>query len=349
MEEFSKSLDKIWETRQLTNFGHFHNKFEQKIMRCLDNKNVSLVNNATNGLIIAQKALGFKNEIITTPFTFIATAHSIKWNNFSPIFVDTDSKIGNLDPNRVEEAINKKTGGILAVHNYGIPGDVKGLKEIADKYNIPLIYDAAPSFGSRLKGRTILEYGDISIVSFHATKVLTTMEGGAIISKTRQLKNKIDKMRNFSIVNEETIEDIGTNAKMNEIESAMGLIQLKYLNRNIKARKKVFDEYYKHLKNIEKIRLIKLNNNLEYNYAYLPIFFRNGFKDREEKYKLLANNGIYCRKYWYPLITHHPIYSNSKKYNLSNATNLSRSVLSLPIYPGLQKRVIRKITNLISQ
>ena len=211
LDEYQELLKNIWSKKILTNNGPYHQEFEKKLCSFLGVKYISLFNNATIALIVAQKVLNFKNEIITTPFTFIATSHSIIWNNLSPVFADTDLEYGNLDINSVERLISKNTGGILAVHNYGLPGQVKELQSLSEKNNIPLIYDAAPAFGVEYNNDSILNYGDLSILSFHATKVFTTFEGGAVICKTKKIKDKIDLMRNFSILNECEVSSIGLN------------------------------------------------------------------------------------------------------------------------------------------
>ena len=337
LDEYIKYLEKIWSSKQLTNSGPFHQQFEKELANYLGVKYVSLFNNATTGLLVAIKALELKGEIITTPYSFVATAHSIMWSGLTPVFVDTDSYAGNLNPEKVEEAINDKTGGILAVHNYGIPGDLEGMQDIAKKYNLPLIYDAAPAMGVNYKGNTILQYGDLAILSFHATKVFTTFEGGAIISRSAKMKEKIDQLKNFAILGPEEVGGLGINGKMNEAESAMGLLQLKYFDKNIIKRKEIFKFYVNSLKSRDEIILLDIPNIVEYNYAYFPIFFVRGLSIRDEIHDIFIANNIICRKYWYPLITDHDIYSKCNKHNLVNSRKLSDSVLCLPIYPDLTK------------
>ena len=347
IDEYIEILSRAWNNKWLTNDGELHLEFEAKLCEYLNVEYISLFNNATIALLIAQKAIDFKGEIITTPYSFIATTHSIKWNGLEPIFVDTDNQAGNLDPDKVEKAITEETGGILAVHNYGIPGDVEGMKRVAEKYSLPLIYDAAPCLGVNYKGKTIVENGDLSVLSFHATKVFTTFEGCAVISKTKEMKGKIDQLKNFAIINEEIVNGLGINGKMNEAEAAMGILQLKYLNKNINKRKRVFYKYKKHLDNVKNIRTLNIPENVNYNYSYFPIFFNNGFKEREEKYDKLYENNIYCRKYWYPLISSYPIYNDERKMNLSNSDKLSNSVLCLPIYPDLNDQHIARILEIL--
>ena len=231
----------------LTNSGPLHSEFESKLAKFLGVKYISLVNNATAGLMIALEALSLKNEIITTPFSFIATSHSIKWNRLKPVFVDTDKLTGNLLPENVEEAVTNKTSGILATHNFGIPSNLDRMKILSEKYKIPLIYDAAPAIGVKINGDSILKFGDISVLSFHATKIFNTFEGGAIICKTKELKDRVDKIRNFGITDEETVDCLGMNGKMSELNAAMGILQLKYINKVIRKRKNIYERYREEL------------------------------------------------------------------------------------------------------
>ena len=349
LDEYVKYLEKIWSSKQLTNNGPFHQKFEKGLAKFLGVKHVSLFNNATTGLLVAIKALDLKGEIITTPYSFVATAHSIIWNGLTPVFVDTDSHAGNLDPSKVEAAVNKKTGGILAVHNYGIPGDVNGLDNVAKKYNIPIIYDAAPALGVNYKDKSIFHFGDLAVMSFHATKIFTTLEGGAIISRSSEIKKKIDRLKNFSIISQEKVSGLGINGKMNETEAALGLLQLKYIKINILKRKNVYDLYIKSLEPNKNIRLLTFPKFIEYNYAYLPVFFNEGVHVRDRVYKNLKEKNIICRKYWYPLLTDHKFYTNSFKSDLVNARKLSESVLCLPIYPDLNQKYIKLIIQVIEK
>ena len=238
LEEYYEYLETIWQNKQLTNNGPLHRQFESELSHYLGVQNVSLVNNATMGLMIVFEAMNLSGEVITTPFSFIATSHSLKWNGLKPVFVDTDNHIGNLTTNAIEKEISKKTKAILATHNFGFPSELIRMENLSRRYNLPLIYDAAPAFGVKINGQSILKFGDFSVISFHATKVLNTFEGGAIISKTKKMKQKIDKIRNFGIVDEETVSNLGINGKMSEMNAALGLLQLKYFNNAINARKK---------------------------------------------------------------------------------------------------------------
>tara|TARA_B100002052_G_C15867085_1_gene592828 strand:- start:495 stop:1619 length:1125 start_codon:yes stop_codon:yes gene_type:complete len=349
LDEYLKYLEEIWSSRELTNNGPFHKQFEKELANYLGVRYISLFNNATTGLLVAIKAMNLKGEIITTAFSFVATSHSIIWNGLNPVFVDTDSHAGNLNPEKVEKAISDKTGGILAVHNYGIPGDVDGLQKVAEKYNIPLIYDAAPAMGVKYKGNSIFGFGDLSIMSFHATKIFTTLEGGAIISRSSKIKKKIDRLKNFAIISEEKISGLGINGKMNEVGAALGLLQLKYIEKNISKRKDIYDFYFKALVKNQNIRLLTFPKFVKYNYAYLPIFFNEGILVRDRVYKNLKERNIICRKYWYPLLTDHNFYKNSVNSGLINAKKLSESVLCLPIYPDLNRKNINLIIQVIEK
>ena len=349
LDEYYESLKEIWENGVLTNSGPFHEKFENALSNFLGLPFVSLVNNATSGLMVAIKALELKNEVITTPFSFIATSNSIKWNGLDPVFSDTDKDIGNLLLECVEKNININTSGILAVHNYGIPGDIVGMESLAKKHNLPIIYDAAPALGVKLNDETILKYGDLSVVSFHATKVFTTFEGGAIISHSKSMKNKIDRIRNFGIKDEYTVEQLGMNAKMSEPNAALGLLQLKYFDSILQERENIYKLYNHGIDPSSGCRLIEIPKNILYNYAYCPIVFQGGIKARDKAYDKMKSESIFCRKYWYPLITEQQIYSSYKGSKLLNAEKLSQQILFLPIYPGLNRNIILKIIKIINE
>ena len=349
LDEYVVYLQEIWNSRELTNNGSFHKKFEFELANYLGVKHVSLVNNATSGLMIAMEAMKLTGEVITTPFSFIATSHSIKWNRLKPIFVDTDNYIGNLTANAVEKKISNKTSGILAAHNFGFPGELNKMENLSKKYNLPLIYDAAPAIGVKINGESILKFGDISVLSFHATKIFNTFEGGAIISKTKKMKDKIDKIKNFGIIDEETVTLLGINGKMSEINAAMGLLQLKYLNKIIKARENIYKSYIKGIKQSANYDLIYIQNDLEYNYSYFPILFKTGKKIRDKADLMLKRQNIHCRKYWYPLITDHLMYKKNIHETFFNAKELSEKILSLPIYPGLEEKYINMIINTINK
>ena len=351
LEECMPMIKEIWASKQLTNHGPLVKRFEKSLQDYLKTEHLSVVNNATTGLMIAQKALGFRGEIITTPFSFVATAHSINWLGLTPIFADTDMTHGNLDPAKVEDAINERTGGILACHNFGFPAEVEKLGEISSRHNIPLIFDGAPAIGVRYKGKSITDYGDACILSFHATKIFTTFEGGVIISKSQETKGKIDQLRNFNIRNEEEVGGPGINGKMNELQAAIGLAGLAKIEDTIQSRKKRYESYKIALIDCENIVIPEIRKDWNYNFSYFPIFFSEGLESREKVFKNLRDNSIYCRKYWYPLINKHPFYI-CENADISVAQGLSESVLALPmgndVSPStidLVSKIIRKTVN----
>jgi dTDP-4-amino-4,6-dideoxygalactose transaminase len=292
--------------------------------------------------------LNIDGEVITTPYSFVATSHSLWWNNIKPVFVDIENKYGNIDVDKIEKAITEKTSAILAVHVYGNPCNVEEIDRIAKKHNLKVIYDAAHAFGVKYNNNSVLNFGDLSILSFHATKVFNTFEGGAIISHKKEDKEKIDLLKNFGIKDENTIVSIGINAKMNEFQSLIGILQLEeHYNRIIK-RKKVFEFYNKIIKNSDVIRMILPLEQVEYNYAYLPILIQNN--KRDYIYDILKENNYIVRKYFYPLISNIDLYKDlesSSKENLPVANDFANNVLCLPIYPDLELSIVKDIVNLI--
>ncbi len=330
LEDCMPMIRQIWNSKQLTNHGPLVKQFEESLKSYLGAKHLSVVNNATTGLMIAQKALNFRGEVITTPFSFVATAHSINWLGLKPIFVDTDKNHGNLDPEKVEGAINKQTGGILACHNFGFPSEVEKLAEISKKYKIPLIFDGAPAVGVRYKEKSITEYGDACILSFHATKIFTTLEGGAVISRSQETKDRIDQFRNFNIRNEQEVGGPGVNGKMNELQAAIGLAGIANIDDTIQSRKNRYGSYKSALRGCEKIVIPEIRDHWNYNYSYFPIFFSEGLQTREKVFEDLQREGIHCRKYWYPLINKHALYLQDE-LEVPVAQGLSESVLALPM------------------
>jgi dTDP-4-amino-4,6-dideoxygalactose transaminase len=342
LKEFNVYLKQIWKNKLITNNGPFHKQLEQELCNYLGVKHISLFANGTIALLVAIKALELTGEVITTPYSFVATVHSIKWNGLEPVFVDIDPKYYNLDPSKIEEAITDKTTAILPVHVYGNPCETKKIKHIAEKYNLKVIYDAAHAFGVKKDGKSILNEGDLSILSFHATKVFNTFEGGAIISHTTKMKQRIDDLKNFGFHDELMVEGIGINGKMNELQASMGLLQLKYINEVIDKRKKITNLYRSELKNIKGISFLDDMKDVNHNYAYFPIFIneRKFGRSREEIYEKLKNHNIYSRRYFYPLISQFTAYkdlSSSKPANLPMAEKSSEEVICLPVYPDLTK------------
>lgn len=352
LKDFLPYLERIWDSKVITNGGTFHQELEEKLCEYLKVPYISLFTNGTIALLTALKALNIKGEVITTPFSFIATSHAILWNNLKPIFVDIDPKSLNLDPKKIENAITPNTSAILAVHCYGRPCNVNAIKKIANKYNLKVIYDAAHAFGVKNKSRSILNYGDLSVLSFHATKVFNTFEGGAIVCHDQDTKNKIDLIKNFGITDEVSVISIGINGKMSEFNAALGLVQLKYIDQYIKKREKIHLTYRELLKETSGITLL---SNLQFftsNYSYFPIFVNNKFPlSRDGLYSYLKNHGINTRRYFYPLITAHKMYcgfSSANPENISIAIDVSKKILCLPIYPDLKLSEVKKICKIIS-
>jgi dTDP-4-amino-4,6-dideoxygalactose transaminase len=352
LQEFQIYLEKIWENKQITNNGPFHQQLEEKLCDYLGVEHISLFTNGTIALLVAIKALELKGEIITTPYTFAATGHTIMWNGLKPVFVDIDPKTCNINPNLIEKAINENTSAILPVHVYGNPCNTGKIVEIAEKYKLKVIYDAAHAFGVKINDNSILDSGDLSILSFHATKVFNTFEGGAIVSHTAEMKKKIDCLKNFGYQDELTVEGIGINGKMNELQAAMGLLQLKHIDSMIEKRKKITQIYVEGLREVIGISLIDDFNKVTHNYAYFPIFIneKEYGKTRDEVYEELKSHNIYGRRYFYPLISEFSEYRNlssSSIINLPQAKKMSREVICLPIYPDLSYEDIERILNIL--
>lgn len=354
LDEFIPYLEKIWENKWLTNNGPYHQQFETALAEYLGVPFISVFANGTLALLTALQALEITGEVITTPYSFVATAHSLLWNNITPVFVDVDPEYGNIDPQRIEAAITDKTDAILPVHIYGNPCQHKEIEKIAKRHNLKLIYDAAHCFGVKQHGASILNYGDLSILSFHATKVFNTFEGGAIVCHTAEMKQHIDDLKNFGFRDEVTVIAPGINAKMNELQAAFGLLQIKYMDDAISKRKEITVAYREGLKNIKGIRLLEDMPDVRHNYGYFPIFIdENVFgKSRDKVYECLKDNGYYARRYFYPLISEFKMYSHlasARTENLFNAHTLSRQVLCLPIYAGLDMKDVNKIISVIEE
>lgn len=300
LEEFIPYLEKIWQSKRLTNNGQFHQQLEQEMAEFLGVKYVSLFTNGTLALVIALRVLKITGEVITTPYSFVATTHALWWNDIVPVFVDIDPKTYNIDPEKIEASITKKTSAILPVHVYGIPCDTKAISELSEKNNLKVIYDAAHAFGVEKEGTSVLNYGDLSILSFHATKSFNTIEGGAIICHDAKTKKQIDYLKNFGFENETTVVGPGINAKMNELQSAFGLLQLKSFDREIRKRKKIADTYDELLINKKGIHVNKIDNKFKYNYSYYPVLITEDYPlTRNELYFKLRRKNIYCRRYFF--------------------------------------------------
>ena len=313
LEEFNLYLEKIWESRWLTNRGDFHQRFEKELAEYLNVPYVSLLSNGMLALMVAIQALEIKGEVITTPYSFVATTHSVWLNNLTPVFVDIKKDSFNIDPEKIREAISPKTSLILPVHVYGIPCDLFEIEQIARENNIKVLYDAAHAFGVQKDETSILNFGDLSILSFHATKVFTTVEGGAIISHDSNTKKKIDDLINFGIQNETEISRPGLNAKMNELQAAFGLMQLTHFNHIQEYRKKLYLTYLNCLKNVEGIKLFDDFDGFTWNFSYFPIIVEDEFlMSRDELYEYLKPKNIFSRRYFYPLLSSYKPYCNLK-------------------------------------
>lgn len=353
LAEFIPYLQKIWNNKWLTNNGHFHQQLEKELADFLGVKFISLFANGTLALITALQTLKITGEVITTPYSFVATTNALWWNNLKPVFVDIDPQYHNLDPEKIEAAITPNTTAILPVHVYGNPANVERIQKIADIYGLKVIYDAAHAFGVKYKGTSVLNYGDLSILSFHATKVFNTFEGGAIISHDEKTKKRIDYLKNFGFADEVTVTAPGINSKMNEVQAAFGLLQLKGLKSNIENRKAIAKQYNKGFKGKKGIKLFnEFPGTEDYNYAYYPIFIDEVAycKSRDELYFHLRKKGIFGRRYFYPLISNFPIYSGLESSSIDNlivANKISEEVICLPIFPDLSNAEVQKIINLI--
>ena len=353
LEDFIPYLEQIWESGVLTNNGPFHRQLEHALCDYLGVKHISLFSNGTIALVTALKALRIRGEVITTPFSFVATAHSLRWNNITPVFVDIDPVTMNLDPARIESAITPETTAIMPVHCYGNPCDVDAIEEIAANYNLRVIYDAAHAFGVHCHCGSVLNHGDLSVLSFHATKVFNTFEGGAIVCPDERSKRQIDNLKNFGFVNETTVVATGINGKMNELQAAMGLLQLKTIDEAIAKRAEIAARYRTALAEVPGITCVPNTGQLRSNHSYFPILVGPEYSlTRGGLYEHLKQHGINGRRYFYPLITDFPMYRGLKSasaQNLPQAKLLAGQVLCLPIYPDLepgeQKRILRKIVD----
>jgi len=350
LKEFIPYLEQIWENKILTNGGPLHQQLEGELCEYLGVEYLSLYNNGTIALITALQAVDLKiGEVITTPYTFLATAHAICWNNLTPVFVDVDPRTANIDPQKVEQAITDKTVAILPVHCYGIACDVEALQTIAQKHKLKLIYDAAHAFGAKYKGQSLLNYGDLSAVSFHATKVFNTFEGGAIVCHSAEMKQRIDQLRNFGIANETTVNDIALNGKLSEVHAALGLLQLKNIDQALQARGKVDHRYRELLAEVDGIRCMQRLHLEKDNYAYFPIVVSEPYPlSRDQLFEKFKQHHIFARKYFYPLMTELSVYQQYQA-DTPQAKLLSEQVLCLPMYPTLSAEDIYRIVQVIKE
>lgn len=353
LEEFNKYLQQIWESKWLTNNGSFHQQFEKALAEYLGVEYISVFTNGTLPLITALQALGLtKGEVITTPYSFVATSHSIWWNQLTPVFVDVEPSTGNIDPEKIEAAITENTVAIMPVHVYGQPCDVERIDAIAKKHNLKVIYDAAHAFGVTKDCQSILNWGDISTLSFHATKVYGTIEGGALVCHSVEMKHQIDNLKNFGFRGEVTVEAPGINGKMDEVRAAFGLLNLKQVDAAIERRHEVALRYRDVIDKIEGLSYLREQPNICYNYGYFPIFVDEAKygMSRDDLYEKLKTNNIFGRRYFYPLISTfmpYNTYPSSSSSNLPIATTMANEVLCLPMHHALSnddvKRIIEQI------
>jgi dTDP-4-amino-4,6-dideoxygalactose transaminase len=351
LEEFIPYLEKIWDSKWLTNSGQFHQQLEQTLCNYLGVKYLALFANGTLALVTALQALRITGEVITTPYSFVATAHSLLWNGIKPVFVDIDPITLNLNPDKIEAAITPQTTAIMPVHCYGHPCEVERIQKIADSYGLKVIYDAAHAFGVQGPNGSVLNYGDLSILSFHATKVFNTFEGGAIICHDAETKQYIDHLKNFGFVDEVTVVATGINGKMSEINAAFGLLQLKGIDEALQKRKTVNACYRKALSTVKGIYCLSDERETVNNHAYFPILVQPEYPlSRDALYQKLLDNGIYARRYFYPLISDFPMYRDlpsAAHANLPIARKAASEVICLPIYPDLSNEQIDFIVSLI--
>lgn len=352
LDEFIPYLKQIWDNKWLTNNGPYHQQFEHALCDYLGVKHISLFTNGTLALVTALQSMRISGEVITTPYSFVATAHSLLWNGIRPIFVDIDPDTLNLDPDKIEAAITPQTTAILPVHCYGHPCDVERIQEIADNYGLKVIYDAAHAFGVRRQDGSVLNHGDLSVLSFHATKVFNTFEGGAIVSQNAKAKRHIDHLKNFGFVDEVTVVASGINGKMSEINAAFGILQLKGIDAALLQRQAIDVRYRKGLAGVVGIHCPANAEETVRNYAYFPIMVRPEYPlGRDALYQKLHDNGVHARRYFYPLISDFPMYRgmpSAAHSNLPVAQKAAEQVICLPIYPDLATDQVDYIIGLIA-
>lgn len=353
LQEFIPYLEKIWESKWLTNAGQFHQELEKRLADYLGVEYLSLFSNGTIALIVALQSLRISGEVITTPYSFVATAHSLLWNNIKPVFADIHPESFNLDPEKIESAITGQTTAIMPVHCYGKPCDVDAIQRIADRYGLRVIYDAAHAFGVRYNGQSLLNHGDLSVLSFHATKVFNTFEGGAIVCPDAKSKQRIDHLKNFGFVDEVTVAAPGINGKMNEVQAAFGLLQLDHVENSIALRQQIDAKYRKAFQNVAGITPYSLDPAASSNHSYFPILVDSLYRrTRDELYQKLRDHGVLARRYFYPLISDFPMYRGLSSANpalLPVASRIASEVLCLPIYPGLSDEDLQMITGIVSE
>ena len=354
LDEFHEMLKEIWDSKWITNNGSFHKQLEKALCEYLKVPYISLFTNGRLPLLTALQALRITGEVITTPYSFVATTHSIWWNGCKPVFVDIDPKTGNIDPDKIEAAITPQTSAIMPVHVYGKPCDTKRIKEIADKYGLKVIYDAAHAFGVEVNGESVLNAGDMSTLSFHATKVYNTLEGGALVMHDEQTKRRIDYLKNFGFAGETEVVAPGINSKVDEVRSAYGLLNLKQVDAAIEARHQVAIKYREALRNVEGISFWDDMPGVKHNYSYFPIFVdanKYGIT-RDELYFKMKEQGVLSRRYFYPLISTFSTYRSlpsAEPKNLPVATKIANEVICLPMHHAINIDEIQRIIDIIAK
>ncbi len=349
IEEYIEGIRPIWESHWLTNNGAIHNQLESELKAYLKTPELTLFTNGHLALDTAVKALELKGEVITTPFTFVSTTHAIKMNGLTPVFCDIKMSDYTIDEDKIEALITEKTSAIMPVHVYGYPCNTEKIQKIADKYGLKVIYDAAHAFGIEVDGTPISRFGDMSMFSFHATKVFNTIEGGALVYGDASFKHKLDLLKNFGIEDAENISTVALNAKMNEFQAAMGLLNLKHIDESISNRKKVYEAYKEKLSKIDGIILNEIDDKVKYNYAYMPVLIDETkfLKTRDQLHDALIKYNVFTRKYFYPLITDTKAYNG--EWNVPIAEYVSKRILCLPIYSDLLASQAEAICDIIAE
>lgn len=348
LDEFNAMLKEIWASKWITNNGSFHKRLESALAEYLKVPYVSLFTNGTLPLITALQALRITGEVITTPYSFVATTHSLWWNGIKPVFVDIDAATGNLDPSKIEAAITPKTTAIMPVHVYGQPCDTDAIQAIADKYGLKVIYDAAHAFGVEVNGESILKAGDMSTLSFHATKVYNTIEGGAMVMHDEKTKQRIDYLKNFGFAGETEVVAPGINSKVDEMRSAYGLLNLRQVDEAIESRHRAADAYRSALRGVEGLRFFEDTPGVKHNYSYFPVFVdaETYGMTRDELYFKMRDAGVLGRRYFYPLISEFSTYRglpSAAPENLPNARRMADSVICLPMHHALSDKDIERV------
>lgn len=347
LEDFLPMLKKIWDSKVLTNGGPFQRELENALCEYLDVPYISLFTNGTIGLITALTALDITGDVITTPYSFVATAHALLWNNLNPIFVDVEPKTFNIDPTKIEEAITPQTTAILAVHCYGNPCDVDAIEGLANRYNLAVVYDAAHAFGVQCHCGSILNHGDFSVLSLHATKVFNTLEGGAVVCPTIEMKNRIDQLKNFGLDDSMYANEVGINGKMNEMQAAFGLLQLEHIDKWLARRRTIAERYRQGIAKIRGLTVVPNSGQTKENNSYFPVIVEDDYPlSRNGLCEKLETVGIFVRRYFYPLLTDFTPYmrlNGERQQSFPTAHSVAARILCLPIYPSMKNSEIEAI------